>query len=180
MQTKVCGTVSFSASNIFKSLKAIYTPAMFLLNFAVAVVYLLLFMLVLKSQGPVAITTAPVYLIYLLVITSSMLITASVYSLLRKTANGKMLMADGVGTIMTFLGGVISGCNCSAPLLFELVVVGLSSSEVVALDNFIAAYQGWILAAMIAVNLLLLAQMLNRISDPDANRFGRKNRKRAR
>ena len=157
--------MAFSIRNIFASIKAIYTPVFFLLNVAIAVIYFIIFTLILKSQGPIALTTTPLYLIYVLVITSSMLITASIYSLIKKTANGAMLAADGIGTIMTFLGGIISGCNCTAPLLFELVAVGISSSEIVGLDDFISAYQVWIFLAIIAVNIVLLANMLNAISD---------------
>jgi hypothetical protein len=119
-----------------------------------------------RLQGPIALSLVPGYLVYSLVITSSMLITISISSVHRRVIRNASLVGDAVGTMTTVIGGIISGCNCSAPLLFELVTLGIGSSEIVTLNNFISEAQMWIFFSMICLNIVILLYVLNKLSDP--------------
>jgi hypothetical protein len=158
--------MGFLFKNVYKSLKEIYTPMFLLLNLVIAIVYLVVYDYIVGLQGPASLNFVPGYMIYLLVITSSMLITISISSVRKKVIRDASLVGDAVGTITTIVGGIISGCNCSAPLLFELVALGVGSSEIVALNNFISAAQIWIFFSMILLNVVILLYVLNKFSDP--------------
>lgn len=148
-------------------LVSIYRPKYIALNIALAAVYYFVYTTLLSiQQYGLPLISFPYYLIYILVATSSIVLTIAVYSISNSRNNYAKLSASTAGTATTLLGAVFGGCGCTAPLLFSFTVIGISSSQIIALDNFINANQVLLLAAMIAINLFVMIYYINRLSKP--------------
>ncbi len=145
-------------SDIGRALVRVYRPPYIALNVVVAVIYYLIFTYLIRLQNyGVLLITIPKLLIYALVITASMMFTIGVFTL-RNTSKGRLgASASTAGTFATIFAGVISGCGCSAPLLYGITAFGLSIVEVSAANAFIVNYSIGIVAALIAINVILIA-----------------------
>lgn len=152
-------------SRMLATLMSIYRPRYILINFVLAIAYYYLYITLLKVQNyGIVLLHLPQYLLYLLIITSSMAFTVAVYSIWNSRRNKAYISASTVGTLTTLVGGVIGGCNCAAPLLFSFVAVGFSTSQIITLTDFVSKYQTWVVAAMIAINLAIELYYLNKLS----------------
>lgn len=159
---------------IKRSLKQVYKKEFLALNAALAISFTALFyyMQSLQQFGP-AIGAMPFYMVALLALSSSVVLTIGIYFIKAGSFSMKtQIGTTGIGAIIPVLGGIIGGCGCTAPILFGLVAIGVSSSDVVVLDNFISAYQFPIFAVMIGINLFVTMYYLNRISLQKPKRRG--------
>jgi uncharacterized membrane protein len=154
-------------NRILSQLIAVYKPRYIILNVAFAALYYIIFtaLLSFQQQGMTAVFF-PYYFIYILVITSSIVLTIAVYSIKNTRNNSAKVSATTAGTVTTLAGTVISGCGCSASVLFGLAAVGVSSSQIFAINDFLTANQPLLLSAMIAINLFVIIYYLNKLSKP--------------
>jgi hypothetical protein len=148
-----------------RTLASIYRPRYVVLNIAAFVVYYYAYFELIAYQNlGVFLSDVSEDLLYLLVLTSSMLLTVAVYSVRNTRNNSARVSATTLGTVTTLFGGVIGGCGCSVPVISSLAVVGLSASEVVSLNNFLADYQNEIFGLMVLGNLAVIVYYLFRLS----------------
>jgi hypothetical protein len=156
-----------SFGRMYNSLKRIYTPSRIFLNVVILVAYYYIFnfIIALQEHGAVIIVF-PVFILYLLIITSSIAMTIGIYSIRNSKNNEAKYSSTSIGAATTLIGTVIGGCNCTAPLLFGLTALGVNVVEITSLINFISANQITIFFVMIAINLILIFYYLDRFSTP--------------
>lgn len=148
-----------------RTLASIYRPRYVVLNIAAFVVYYYAYLELIAYQNlGVFLSNVSEGLLYALVLTSSMLLTIAVYSIRNTRNNRASVSATTLGTVATLFGGVIGGCGCSVPAISSLALVGLSASEVVSLNNFLADYQNKIFGLMVVANLAVIFYYLFRLS----------------
>ncbi|MCL5433887.1 MAG: hypothetical protein M1538_02840 [Candidatus Marsarchaeota archaeon] len=147
--------------DIIQKIKEIYTPKYIVLNVAALIAYYLLFYGVLSLQNPLFIfVTIPPLLLYSLIISSSILLTISVYTIKHSGFSYSKTSSGLIGTATALLGSVISGCGCTAPLLFSLTTFGISISQLIMLDSFIFNNSSLLFGVMIVINLFLIIYYL--------------------
>lgn len=162
--------------DIIRTLRQVYRPKYILFNIAALLIYYLAYdYLVQYQQLGLVIITAPIYLVYALLVTASVLLTISVYSISNTIRNKVHVSGSVLGTFTAMGGAIVSGCNCTAPILFSLTAVGISSASVVLLQNFISAYQIPLFAVMIGINLFAVMYNVSKISKSSC-RIKRSNR----
>lgn len=150
---------------MLRSIRAVYRPAYIAINVATALLYYLLFELLIRYQNyGILFIAVPVILLYALVVTSSVMFTIGIYTIRKSLRKKTSASACSIGTAMTLFAGVIAGCGCSAPIIYGITVFGLSLAEVSVLATAITRYSSYIIGAVIAVNLLLIAYYLMKIS----------------
>ncbi len=151
-------------------LKRIYTkPVYIAVNIVAAVVYYLIYeyLLSIQTHGlSVDINLPPAYLVYLLVITSSMLLTIAVFSIKNSRNNQAKVSATFTGTFTAAFGGVLGGCGCTSPLLFGILAPLGLGSQFVSFDMFFINYQVELFTAFILINIGLAAYYLNKLANP--------------
>ena len=156
------------AKSIAESFVRIYRqPKYIILSIFIAVVYycVLTFLIRYQNYG-ILLVTLPTYLIYLLIATSAVLLTLSVYSFRNTRKNMAEVSASSVGTVAVLVGGLIGGCGCAEPLVLGLSVLGLSISTTTALDYVLTIYSTAIFCIMIIANAAVILYYLNKFSKP--------------
>ncbi|MGC8648951.1 MAG: hypothetical protein ACP5UN_01890 [Candidatus Micrarchaeia archaeon] len=131
-------------------------PIYIVMNIIFVIAYYYLFFFIVKFQNSFLFITIPIWLVYSLILSSSILITISIYSLLNSGfsfSNGSMGLAS---ALTTFISSVVVGCGCTAPIIFSLAALGLSSLQLVALNSFFASNQLLIVVSMLIINLLFI------------------------
>jgi hypothetical protein len=147
------------------TLRDIYWPKYILLNVALLPVYFVVYFALIAYQNDgIPSSVFPLYWICGLVLTSSMLGTIAIYSIRNTTNNKARLSASTWGTTAAIVGGLIGGCGCGAPLVLNLVTIGVSAGEAIALNNFLVNYQEPIFLALIAMNIGMIVYYLNKLS----------------
>jgi hypothetical protein len=148
-----------------RTLVSIYRPKYLVVNIVALVVYYYAYFELISYQNlGVFLSNVSEDLLYSLVLTSSVLLTISIYSIRNTRNNRASISGTTLGTVATLFGGVIGGCGCSVPVISSLAVVGLSASEVVSLNNFLADYQNQIFGFMVVANLAVIVYYLFRLS----------------
>lgn len=102
---------------------------------------------------------------YLLLLTSSMLLTLAVYAIGRR-ARPSVDALGGAGALTALVGSLVFSCGCAEPVFFSLVALGLSSSSALSLDLAFSAYSLQILLLIVAFNILAIYYYLGRLSNP--------------
>ncbi len=168
-----------SLGRFLLALKAIYKrPRYVALNVAFVAVYYYLFkyLVLLQNRGIFIVLGAPLYLIYAVVITSSILMTVAIYAVFSRRspyhAYGGVL-----GSASAVVAGIISGCGCTAPLLLGSFTLVVGISEATYLNNFLSDNTFAILLFFLIFNLFMIVYYLYRM--PDSCIYGRLKRKRA-
>ena len=148
-----------------RTLASVYRPKYVVLNVAAFLVYYYAYFELIAYQNlGVFLSNVSEYLLYPLVLTSSMLLTIALYSIRNTRNNNAKISATTLGTVATLFGGVIGGCGCSVPVISSLAVVGLSASEVVSMNNFLADYQNEVFGLMVLANVSVIVYYLFRLS----------------
>lgn len=130
------------------------------------VYYLSFRYLISSSNGGLVLIAVPIYLVYALISTASILFTLSVYSLISSfPRTGRNGAPPGIfSAFSVFVGGVSAGCACQAPILYGMLYfLGLNSLEASGLVTSFADHENAIMEAMIAVNLILIVLFYGRI-----------------
>jgi hypothetical protein len=133
----------------------------------VIVYYFVFNYLVSLNNIGIVINSGPVYFVYLLAITASVLLTLTAYSVSLRLRSGlrKASPMGFVATITPIIGGGVTGCACQAPILYNLLYfVGLNSFEASGFVTLVAAYALEIDAALILLNLVAAYAVLSKIS----------------
>jgi hypothetical protein len=115
--------------------------------------------LISSSDYGFVLITVPMYLVYLLIGSASVLFTLSVYSLFMglPRSNRKSAPSGFFSAFSVFLGGLSAGCACQAPILYGfLYFLGLNSLEASGLVSIFADHETGILESIIALNALLI------------------------
>ncbi len=148
-------------------LKDIFSKPLYLAILVVAAVlyYFLLYTIIyMSSFRGIVILTVPVYMFYLLVITSAILITISIYGIRKRIAIKDATAGGVVSVVMPSVGGLVAGCGCSAPLLSSLLIPVLGSIGAEGILSYLSAYNVYILGILTVINLLLVYYQLHLLS----------------
>lgn len=149
------------------TLKQIYSWKIIVLNIALFIAYYLMFNYFIKYQnhGIVLILNVPVYLIYIMVATTSVLSSVSISSILHTAKTRLSFIGTGFGAFASAFSGIISGCGCSFPLVLSIVtLLGVNSSYALIINLFFGNNAKLIMSALIAVNILLTVYMVARFN----------------
>ncbi|MEM3841370.1 MAG: hypothetical protein QXN59_01595 [Candidatus Micrarchaeaceae archaeon] len=169
--------------NVRYSLMRIYSrPLYLLLNIAFAIIYYYIFTAIVEAQnhGILLLINVPSYALYALIITASITLTLSVYSIRNTVRNVAVASSSGVGAFATVFGGLINGCGCSAPLLFSIFSSLFGSSAAIYLDYDISNLSLPLTLILVVANLLITIYYLNKFAKPSCNlrrSFGGKKKK---
>lgn len=119
--------------------------------------YIFYLMIVLSNKG-VFLILIPIYLVYLLVLTSGTIFSVSVYSLSRAMLTKAAKFEGGIASLLLpSLGGLVASCGCSFSILASLLIfLGINTFSAVGYVSLLNQYQLWIMCALIAANLLII------------------------
>ena len=119
----------------------------------------------------------PIYVIYAMVGTAGLLLALGVYSIRNALLSATTAAEEGVlSAVLPSVGSLAMTCSCTYPFLGTvLLFFGASSLTVSAVVSYISAYQPWILAAIITVNIILIYHYLGRLADAEC-RIGTRRR----
>jgi hypothetical protein len=149
-------------------LKKIFTSPFYLLVAITAVVayYALFYYLIVLSNKGLFFVAVPMPLIYALVLSAAVLLTASIYAVSQSLKTRYAGAEGGVLSVATSaFGGFIVGCSCYAPILSSLLyAIGFGSLQVSSALSFLGAYQSWFVILLIAANLVFIYYQLGRIT----------------
>jgi predicted small integral membrane protein len=151
------------------TLRSIYTPRYMAFNAVSALVYYLAITYIntLQERGLSLFLGMPVIEVYALAVTSSIVLTISVYSVWNTIRNNVKVSGSLLSVATTALGSMFVGCGCSASFLFAgLVGIGFGAAGVFALTNTLAVYKVEFVALLIGINLFATIYYLNRLSRP--------------
>ncbi|MDE1855823.1 MAG: hypothetical protein KGH49_01125 [Candidatus Micrarchaeota archaeon] len=155
---------------LYKSKLVLATTALLAIIYYYAIQYLIF----LSSYHGAVFVTVPAPMLYLLAISGAVLLTISIHSI--KLARSK-LETESVGiasAVTTVVGGFVAGCSCTVPLLSSLLYLfALDALAVGSIISFIAAYQLYIFAALILLNILLSYYHLHKMSGSCTLKNGR-------
>jgi hypothetical protein len=167
-----------TARRMYTSLRSIYSPGYIVLNLIFVFVYYLVFTFIIRAQDyGILLLNVPQYLVWILVISSSILFTIAVYSIRNTVRNQAKFSASTLGAVTTVAGGVVNGCGCSAPIIFSLSAIGLSSSQLIGLDDFLSQYSLALVGILVIINLVVILYYLNKLSNPSCKIAGRKRKR---
>ncbi len=150
-----------------KELKEIYKPKYIALNIAIAVAYyyIIEYLLSIQQRG-IPITSVPVYLIYILVLTSSITFTIAIYSIGNTRRNNAKISASSASVATTLVGGVLAGCGCQAAILFNVLTVSIGTGGATLVNTIVTENAPLIFSAMIIINLFVIGYYLEKLSNP--------------
>jgi hypothetical protein len=140
------------------TLKEIYTSYFYIAETVVgAFVYYFLYMIIVDSQGILLFITTPLYMIYLLIATSTILLTIATFVIRRSAKAIKSAYAGGAYSLLaSVFGGLIASCGCEMPLFTAfLYVIGMNTLEVAGFMSFVISYNIYIISIFIIANVLL-------------------------
>ncbi|MDE1874196.1 MAG: hypothetical protein KGI04_03710 [Candidatus Micrarchaeota archaeon] len=147
--------------------KRIFTSPFYILVAIVAIVayYALFSYLIISSNKGIFLVTAPIYLVYALILSAAVLLATSVYAV-SVSIRARYAGAEGsaLSIITSSFGGLIIGCNCYAPIFASMLyAIGFGSLQVSSAISFLGVYQVWLVALLVAANLIFIYYQLGRI-----------------
>jgi len=154
--------------NILNTLKGIYgKPKYIALNLGIAVAYYFIieYLLSIQQKG-IPITSIPIYLIYALVVTTSITFTIAIYSIANTRKNNARFSASSVSAVSTVAGGVLAGCGCQAAILFNVLAFGVGTGEATLINTIVSENAPLIVGAMLIINLFVIGYYLDKLSNP--------------
>jgi predicted Co/Zn/Cd cation transporter (cation efflux family) len=175
--TDVMQAMTFSR-NLAGTLRDIYRPRYMLFNVAAAVAYYLAiaYLNAIQNSGVSLFLGIPVIEVYALAITSSVMLTVSIYSIRNTIRNSVKVSGSTLSVATAAVGGLFCGCGCAASFLFTgLVGIGFGAASVFAVTDTISIYKVDFIALLIGINLFATIYYLNRLSKPSCRiRKGKK------
>lgn len=150
---------------MYSAFRQVYSIKYTAINIIVFLIYYLVFITLIDLQeGPALILSIPQYAIYLLLLTASIALTLSIYSINNTRRNYAKVTASGVSVLTTFVGSLVEGCGCTAPLIFSIFSVFGATAEAVPIYAFFVNYSTQIFAAMVLMNVMVISYYLLRFS----------------
>jgi len=131
--------------------------------------WLFAYLIAVNNHGIILILV-PIYLVYLLVVTSGIIFSISLFAIAHSISSRRIGEIGGIeGIILPSLGGLVASCGCAFPLLESILLfLGVNTFEAIGIVSTINSYQVWILCAIIAINLVTMYYYLGKIPIPDA------------
>ncbi len=164
--------------NVFyRRIKEIYSDPKYVgLNVILFLAYYAGVYYLIKLHGGIISLSGPMtlYLLYALLVTSSMMMTLAIYSFAKASSRKGAAKAGGIGILTAAAGGFAVSCGCEIPAALSIAAVGVSSAEFVVADNIITRYTPEIIAIAILVNLVFMAYYLNRLQNDGCKTKGRR------
>lgn len=150
---------------VFKSIFSSPFSLVLLATASIAYYYFIRYIIRISGSG-LALVTAPIYLIYLTVVTSGLLLTISIYSLHLSLKSMASEVSEGAASVVTvFIGSLVSSCGCSAPILGTILYgIGFDSVGVSGILSFVGSNQYLLLGIISLANLLLIYYSLGKLS----------------
>ena len=140
----------------------------FIASFVVASIlyYLLIKYVIEASSSGVFFLTVPIYLLYLLSMSSGFLLSTSIYSVGISMRYGPLGVGDGAASAaLTLVGGLVTSCGCTTPLLATVLYsIGANALSVGGAISFVSANQDWMLSAVILLNAAFVYYSLGKVS----------------
>jgi hypothetical protein len=160
---------------IYRTIIDIYKLKYIAINAAAFVLYYLIARYLVVSQEKVFLIVNPLlyYMLFPLVLTSSILLTIAIYSIGNTRRNMAKLTATGFGAATMLIGSVVVSCGCAVPILFSLAAIGLSSADIIYLNVFLSTYSIEAITIFIFLNLIITIYYLNKLSKPSC-RIGKR------
>lgn len=152
-------------STIVDTLPKIYRPKYIILNTLFVLFYYLVFAYFVRIQSSTAFYIIPAQLIFLLVVSSSVLLTLAIYSYKNTRKNKAKASASGISFASIAVASGLCGCAGTFPILFA-TAIGLNVSGIVSLSNFLLFYRIQMFSAIVLLNIIVIAYYINRFSDP--------------
>ena len=141
------------------AIKSIYNKKYIVLN--IALFFLFYFLITLPYYlVRYLLETANPMLIILLAITASISTTIAISSVI-KTRLTKALTPS-ISTITVISSSLVASCGCSVSLLSGLAVLGLTATQILSLDTFLANFNNYILLIFILINIALIFYNINK------------------
>ena len=157
----------------YDTLREIYSPKYIGLTIALGIAYSVAFWYLAYIQGGNAVMLyIPIYLIFLLIASSSILTTIAIYSIKNTRRNNAKASGPATSASTVLLGSGL--CGCTTTLLPTIALaLGVSTPTVYAFSSFLKNYSIEIISMLIILNTVVLAYYLNKLSSP-ACRVGKK------
>lgn len=127
--------------------------------------YLFRYMIAANNRG-IFLVLMPISLVYVLVATSGILFSISVFAMSYSISSRKLGAIGGIeGVIAPSIGGLVASCACTFPLLESvLLFLGVNTFDAIGIVSAIASYQIWIISAMILINTAMIYYYLGKMS----------------
>lgn len=159
-------------SNFADTIADIYKPKYIFLNALLVIAYYLIFAYLVRIQASTAFLIIPAPLIFLLVTSSSVLLTMAIYSYKNTRKNGAKASASGLSFASVVGASGLCGCAGTFPILFA-TAIGLNVGSIVSLSNFLLFYRVQLFSAVVVLNVIVIAYYISRFSTSSC-RIGRK------
>lgn len=159
------------------ALKATFTSPFYIFITALAIIayYELFYYVILTGNKGLFLVTVPIYLVYALVLSASVLLALSIFAVAH-SIRAKYAGAEGslLSIVTASLGDLVVGCSCYAPILSSVMyAVGFGTLAVGDAISFLGDYQTWFVVVFIVANLIFIYYQLGRIT-----RIGKAERRR--
>jgi hypothetical protein len=152
------------ATEFYGRLRKIYSMPYILLNLVILLVYYVVVeKIVALQQFGLIFITAPAYLIILLVVSSSILMTIAAYTIVQSRKAKNLGYGGAVGSCATaVVGGVMSGCGCQGAILYSALAIVAGSGEAFSINTVFSEHIGLILGALVIFNIAFIVYSLGR------------------
>lgn len=155
-------------TKLYQTAKFIYKTKYAVLNVAIFIIYYVVFNIMLLAQdGALPELVIPQYEVYALLATASIALTLSIYAIRNTRRNYAKITASSASITTTLIGGIISGCGCSSPIIFAMFSALGATSAAVPIYIFFVNYSTQIFPGIITLNLIIIVYYLNRFSKPE-------------
>ncbi len=153
-------------NNIKNTVVEIYRrPRYILLNIVSIIVYYYIFTVLISYQNyGILLIELPIFLIYAMIILSSILFTISIYAIKNTIRNQAKITGSATSIITILFGGIIGGCGCAAPIIYGLTAIGISLSTTSYLAYVINDYIVQIFLVILLIDAILILYYLNKLS----------------
>ena len=148
------------------NIRRIFTKPAYLIFLIIAIIvyYWAFSYIIANSNYGLFLVTVPAYAIYLLVFTSAVLASISVYTIASRIKHGNGISYGISGSATLLAGGTIASCACQIPVFVSfLYLVGATAVDVTFVTFYINSLQIYLMAALIAANLVLIYHYLGKM-----------------
>lgn len=155
---------------LYKSKTVLITTTLFSIMYYIIIEYIIS----LNATSNFVFVTIPLVLIYLLVLSSAVLLTISLHSIKLSLSKLEEGSVSATSLITTIFGGVAAGCNCSVPILSSvLYVLSFNAATVSTVTAFVGNYQIEFFCAFIVLNFYAIYYHLGKLSHSCTIRKGK-------